>query len=120
MGWHEHGSGDRQGFLNMKPAAQHSRRGLTLVEALIVIAVVAILVVLLLPYVASIDGHAPRPRAQLEAAQIAQAIKIYQLEYGRFPVSSNAMSATASSGQDFTFGTYGLQTHLRQFENLTI
>jgi type II secretory pathway pseudopilin PulG len=97
----------------MKPAAQGSGQALTLVEALVVIAVVAILAALLLPAHVPVRRPAYSKKAQIEAAQIVHAIHAYLTECGRFPVSSNAMSAAASSGQDFTFGTYGLQSGIK-------
>jgi hypothetical protein len=80
---------------------------------LLIIAFIVILVVLAFP-VSRRDGRGyPRRKAQMEAAQIAHAIHAYLTECGKFPVSSNAMSAAAISGQDFTFGTYGLPHGLK-------
>ncbi len=49
----------------------------------------------------------------MEAMQIAEAIHSYKADCSKLPVSSKAMNAAASSGQDFTFGTYGLPTGLK-------
>jgi type II secretory pathway pseudopilin PulG len=113
IGWTEHGSGSKHGFLNMKKAAQHSGRGFSLLEVLFIIALVVILATLIFP-VSWRDGRGyPGRKAQLESAQIAHAIHAYLSDCGKFPVSSKAMNAAISSGQDFTFGTYGLARGLK-------
>jgi type II secretory pathway pseudopilin PulG len=97
----------------MRPAAQSSDRALTLLEALVVIAVVAILAALLLPALVPVRRPPYRRKAQFEEMQIAQAIQAYESDYSKFPVSSNAVNAAAGSRQDFTFGTYGLPHGLK-------
>jgi general secretion pathway protein G len=97
----------------MRTTARYMERGLTLVELLVVMAVIAILGALLLPV---LTLARPRPRVkwvQLEVGQIANAICAYQADHGKFPVSDNALNAAANSGQDFTFGTHGLPTGLK-------
>jgi type II secretory pathway pseudopilin PulG len=99
--------------MKINGVAERLGKELTLVEVLLVIAVIAVLVLLVLPNLASIDGRAPRKIALLEASQIVQAIKNYEAEYGKFPVSSDALRAVAGSGEDFTFGTHGLPHGLK-------
>jgi hypothetical protein len=97
----------------MKPATRRPVWGFTLRGVLFIIALLLILATLIFP-VSRPDGRGyPRRKAQIEAAQIAHAIHAYLTECGKFPVSNNAMSAAASSGEDFTFGTYGLARGLK-------
>ena len=109
--------GNRNGSLgeeaNMKRLAHHFGLAFTLVELLIVIAVVAVLATLILPAFGPRRGPPRVKRVQMEAAQIANAVQTYEADYGNFPVSSNAMNAATASGQDFTYGTAGLPSGLK-------
>ena len=97
----------------MKKPAQHLPGAFTLVELLAVIALVVILAVLVFPTPRRPRRSLLPKRAQIEIMQVTSAIQTYEADYGKFPVSSKAMNAAAASGQDFTFGTYGLPTGLK-------
>jgi prepilin-type N-terminal cleavage/methylation domain-containing protein len=89
----------------------------TLVELLIVIAIIAILASLLLPVISVAQQHAKKTQAKLECSNIANAIQDYEHDYSRFPVSSAVQS---SGNEDFTYGgtfqspngTYQVGTYL--------
>jgi prepilin-type N-terminal cleavage/methylation domain-containing protein len=83
--------------------------GFTLVEMLVVIAIIAILAALLLPVLAGAKKAALKKQATLEIGQIAGAIQQYDSIYGRFPVSSGVQQAAAAQqavtgNGDFTYG----------------
>jgi prepilin-type N-terminal cleavage/methylation domain-containing protein len=82
--------------------------GFTLVELLVVISIIAILAAMLLPVLARIKESERVKRARLQMGQIAMAISAYESAYGRFPVSTEAMSEAVGKKEDFTFGTAGL------------
>jgi prepilin-type N-terminal cleavage/methylation domain-containing protein len=73
----------------------------TLVELLIVIAIIAILAAMLLPVLSVAQQHAKKTQAHLECSNIANAIQQYESDYSRFPVSS---AVQASGAEDFTYG----------------
>ena len=89
---------------------QPSRHAFTLVEMLIVIAIIAILAALLLPVLSGAHKAALKKQAALEIGQIVGAIQQYDSVYGRFPVSALAQNQAGQNAQtpggnaDFTYG----------------
>ena len=76
----------------------------TLVEMLVVIAIIAILAALLLPVLAGAHKAALKKQATVEISQIVGGIQQYDSIYGRFPVSGAVQAAAAKGNGDFTYG----------------
>jgi prepilin-type N-terminal cleavage/methylation domain-containing protein len=95
---------------NASPVTRHpspaTRAAFTIVEMLVVIAIIATLAALLLPVLAGARKAAQKKQAVMEISQIASAIQQYDSVYGRFPVSSGAQSAASATtpAGDFTYG----------------
>jgi prepilin-type N-terminal cleavage/methylation domain-containing protein len=79
---------NRHGFLNM-----HGRRGVTLVEVLVVIAVIGVLAGLLLPAVMSARTSARRSQCANNLKQLGAAVQQFHERNGRLPVYWGAMKA---------------------------
>jgi prepilin-type N-terminal cleavage/methylation domain-containing protein len=76
--------------------------GFTLIEMLVVIAIIGILAGLLLPVLGKATGSAKKAQAKTEIQNLVSAINQYDQTYSRLPISANAM---AGANPDFTFGT---------------
>jgi prepilin-type N-terminal cleavage/methylation domain-containing protein len=80
----------------------------TLIELLVVISIIAILAAMLLPVIHILKVRVQVGIAKMQIGQIVTGISSYEQDYGRPPVSSEAIAAAAGTGDDFTFGTYNV------------
>jgi prepilin-type N-terminal cleavage/methylation domain-containing protein len=78
--------------------------GFTLVEMLVVIAIIGILASILLPVITRVKKNARIAETRMIMGQIENSVSAYASEYGRLPGSQNALS---QGTPDFTFGTFG-------------
>ena len=65
-------------------------RGFTLIELAVVLAIIAILAAVLTPLVTNYLDQARLTRAQADVRTIADAIKLYQRDTGRWPIYDGA------------------------------
>ena len=79
-----------------------TRSAFTLVEMLVVIAIIGILAGLLLPALAGAKKAAKIAKAKTEISGIVAAVQQYDTTYSRLPASPGAVGA---ANPDFTFGT---------------
>lgn len=90
----------------MKKFAPQTRpsSGFTLIEMLVVIAIISILAGLLLPTLSKSKAAVKIKAAKMEMTTLIAAINQYESEYKRMPVSTNAMYSLTTNCPDFTCG----------------
>lgn len=72
----------------------HNRSAFTLIELLIVIAIIAILAGLGFPALQGALNSGKKAQARNDVHQLAAAIKAFQLEYGRLPITTTGSDTT--------------------------
>src|SRR2546428_8496360 len=80
--------------------------GITLIELLIVIAIIAILIGLLFPAFSAVQDQAKRTQAKNDLTQIVSAVNAFYTEYGKYPlVAADTIYGPAGTANDGLFYT---------------
>ena len=71
----------------------HARYGFTLVELLVVLAILGLLAAIASPQVMKHLGHAKVQTARIEIKNIGQALDLFHLDVGRYPTQEEGLNA---------------------------
>jgi general secretion pathway protein G len=76
--------------------SDHSRRGFTLIELMIVIVIIGILAGLLVPRIMDEPEKAKITKAKMDIKSIESALKIYKIDNGNYPTTEQGLEALIS------------------------
>ena len=73
--------------------APHDSRGFTLIEVMVVVAILAILAAIIVPRIMGRPEEAKRTKAQIDIKGIEEALNLYKLDNGVYPTTEQGLEA---------------------------